>query len=185
MVPSPGPVSTTPSPVATTRAPTPPPTTTIQATPTGQGYLTYINSQYGFSISYPSGWTRQENQGTSAVVFTSPTSGMGDLPATMRVIVEDLTASPMSLEQYRAAQLAKKAGLDRFNTIYDLPYKGTNFNGWKVGYTYDSGAIMRSFEIYSIRGTLAYTIAFASRDDKFAGLSVQSDAMFRSFQFIG
>lgn len=181
VIPSPSPVPTTTPPVVPTGAPVPP-STTSRATPMGPDYLTYTNSQYGFSISYPSSWTKQENTGSSVVVFTSPSSGMSDIPATMRVAVDDLTANPMSLDQYRAAQLAKKSGLDKFNVIFDLPYKGTGFSGWKIGYTYVSGTIMRSFEVYAIRGTTGYILAFSSRDDKFAGYSVQSDTMFKSFQ---
>jgi len=184
VIPLPGPVSTTSPPVVTTGAPVPP-VTTSQVTTRGPDYLTYTNSQYGFSISYPSGWTVQENTGGSVVTFASPSSGMGDIPGTMSVTVEDLTASRMSLEQYKAAQLAKNNGLDKFNVIYDLPYKGTGFSGWKIGYTFDSGTLMRSFEVYAIRGTLGYTLAFSSRDDRFAGYSVQSDTMFKSFQLIG
>jgi len=104
---------------------------------------------------------------------------MGDIPVTMRVVVDD--QNTLSLEQYKNAQLAKKQGLDRFNTILDLPYKGPGFSGWKVGYSYDAGTIMKTFEIYAIRGTNAYTVTFTSRDDRFAGVSVPMDVMFKSF----
>ena len=127
------------------------------------GYLTYTNSQYGFSISYPSTWTIQENTGSSVVVFTSPSSGMGDIPATMRVVVEDLTANPMSLEQSRAAQLAKKNGIDGFNLIHDGPYKGNGFTGWKIAYTGNQGTLMEWVEVYTIKGTSAYTLPTRSK----------------------
>jgi hypothetical protein len=186
VIPAPAPAPTTQPPSApsgTIGTGVPPTATTGQVTQKGSDYLTYANSQYGFSLSYPSSWTKQENTGGNVVVFTAPSSGMGDIPATMRVAVD--SSNIMSLEQYKAAQVVKKQGLDRFNVVYDLPYKGTGFSGWKIGYTYDTGIIMRSFEVYTIRGTTAYTIAFTSRDDKFAGLSVQSDTMFKSFQFLG
>lgn len=181
---SPVPVSTTAAPVVPTGTPVPF-STTSRMTTEAPDYLTYTNSQYGFSISYPSGWMKQENTGSSLVAFTAPSGGTGDIPATMRITVDDLTATPMSLNQYRAAQLAKKSGLDSLNQIYDQAYKGIGFSGWKVGYTYNTGTIMRSFEVYAIRGTTGYTLAFSSRDDKFAGYSVQSDTMFKSFQLTG
>jgi hypothetical protein len=90
----------------------------------------------------------------------------------------------MSLDQYRAAQLAKKQNLDKFNMVYDIPYKGNGYSGWRLGYTYDTGVIMRTFDTYAIRGTMAYTISFTCRDDQFASYSVQSDTMFKSFQLI-
>ena len=184
VIPSPAPVSTTPPTVKET-VQVPPTTTMSQVTSRGSDYLTYTNSQYGFSISYPSSWTKQENTGSSVVTFTAPSSGTGDTPATMRITVDDLTATPMSLDQYRATQLAKKNALYSFNKIYDQAYKGVGFSGWKIGYTYNAGTIMRSFEVYAIRGTTGYTLAFTSRDDKFAGYSVQSDTMFKTFQLTG
>jgi hypothetical protein len=182
VIPLPSPVSTTPPPIATTAASVPPPTTTIQVTQKGSDYLTYTNSQYGFSISYPSGWTKQENTGSSVVTFTAPSSGMGDLPATMRVTVDDLTANPMSLDQYKTAQLAKRKGLDGFNLIADGPYKGNGFTGWKVAYTGNQGSPMEWVEIYAMKGMSAYTLTYTSKEDKYAGYVVQMDTMFKSFQ---
>jgi hypothetical protein len=182
VIPSPAPVSTTPPPVVTTSAPTPPQVPTSQATPRGPDYLTYSNSRYGFSLSYPSTWTKQENAETSTVTFTSPSKGMGDIPASMRITVEDLTANPMSLEQYKAAQLGKKKGLDGFNLIYDQAYKGNGFTGWKIAYTGNQGTLMEWVEVYAMKGMSAYTITYTSKEDKYAGYIVQMDTMFKSFQ---
>ncbi|MGA2933575.1 MAG: PsbP-related protein [Methanomicrobiales archaeon] len=182
VIPSPGPVSTTSPPIGPTNPPTPPQVPTSRATPTGSDYLTYSNGQYGFSISYPSSWTKQENAASSVVTFTSPSGGMGDMPASMRITVEDLTANPMSLEQYKAAQLAKKKGIDGFNLIQDGPYKGNGFTGWKVAYTGNQGSLMEWVEIYAMKGMSAYTLTYTSREDKYAGYVVQMDAMFKSFQ---
>jgi hypothetical protein len=179
--PSPGPVSTTPPPVVTTAAPTPPQAPTSQAIPGGSDYLTYSNSPYGYSISYPSGWTKLENAGSTVVTFTSPSGGMGDIPATMRITVEDLSASPMSLEQYKAAQLAKKKGLDGFNLIQDGPYKGNGFTGWKIAYTGNQGSLMEWVEVYAMKGMSAYTLTYTSKEDKYASYVVQMDNMFKSF----
>ncbi|HUK92736.1 MAG TPA: hypothetical protein VLU98_01730 [Methanomicrobiales archaeon] len=185
VIPSPAPVPITSAPAAPTGAPVPPVAPTSQVTAREPDYLTYTNSQYGFTMSYPSGWTKQENTGSSVVTFTAPSSGVGDLPATMRVTVEDLTANPMSLDQFRAAQLAKKNGLESFNLIYDQAAKGTGYSGWKVGYTYNTGTLMEGFEVYAIRGASAFTLTFISRMDRFAAYSVQSDTMFKSFQLTG
>lgn len=180
VIPSPVPQQTTPATAATTQAPAATTVATVQVTK-GADYVTYTNPQYGFSISYPVGWVKAEGAGGSVVAFTAPSSGMGDIPASMKVLVEDLTSNPMSLEQYKSAQLAKKQGLDRFNTILDLPYKGPGFSGWKVGYSYDSGTIMKTFDLYAIRGNTAYTVTFTARDDRLAGVSVPMDVMFKSF----
>jgi len=178
---APTPAQTTPIPVATTQTHALPLATTVQTTTTGGAYLSYTNTQYGFSISYPASWSVQENTGGSVAAFTAPSSGMGDVPATMKISVEDLSMTPTSLAQFRAAQLAKVQGLQNYNLIYDDPYK--DLNGWKVGYTYLSGSMMRSFVILTIRGSQGYTISFTSRDDQFAAYTVLSDTMFKSFKF--
>ena len=184
VIPSPAPVPITSAPAAPTGAPVPPVAPTSQVTAREPDYLTYTNSQYGFTMSYPSGWTKQENTGSSVVTFTAPSSGgVGGVPATMRVSVLDFTGNPTSLSQFRADQLAKAQGNENLNLIYDDAYK--DLNGWKVGYTYLSGTLMKTFEIYTIRGNTGYIISFTSRDDQFASLSVTSDTMFKSFQLTG
>jgi hypothetical protein len=182
VIPMPGTVSTTPPPVVTTSAPSPPQAPTAQATPKGSTDLTYSNTQYGFTLNYPSGWTKLENAGTSVVTFTSPSTGMGDTPAIMRVTVDDLSASPMSLEQYKAAQLAKKKGIDSFNLIYDQAYKGVGFSGWKIAYTGNQGTLMEWVEVNIVKGTTGYTLNFASKEDKYANYVVHMDNLFKSFQ---
>jgi len=183
VIPSPLPPSTTPPPVVTSRAPVPPTVKTI-ATPTLLSYLPYSNQQYGFSISYPEGWTKQENVGTNVVVFTSPSTGsLSDIPATMKIAVD--TGNTLSLEQYKNAQLAKRQNLDNYNMIYDQAYKGTGFTGWKVAYTANPGVLTEWVEVYAIQGSTAYTVAFSSREDRYASFVVEMDAMFKSFQVTG
>jgi hypothetical protein len=185
VIPAPAPAQTTLPPVTMTRTQAIPPATTAPVTTKRPDYLTYTNTQYGFSMSYPAGWSIQEGKGGSVVTFSSPSSGMGDTPATVKISVEDLSGNPMSLDQFKAAQLAKKQGLDKFNIIYDLAYKGPGFNGWKIGYTYDAGTLMKTFEVYILRGGQAYSIDYSSKEDRFAGYSVQMDNMLKSFQLTG
>jgi hypothetical protein len=182
VIPSPGTVSTTQPPVVTTGAPVPL-VTTSQVTTRGADYLTYSNSQYGFSISYPSGWTMQENTGGSVVTFQAPSEGRDDLYLeNMKVTVEDLSSSPMSLEQYKSAQLAKKQALANFNLIYDQAYRVSGFNGWKIAYTGNSGMLMEWVEIFTIRGTTAYDITFSAQESSYANYVVAMDTMTKSFQ---
>jgi len=182
VIPLPGPVSTTSPPVVTTGAPVPP-VTTSQVTTRGPDYLTYTNSQYGFSISYPSGWTVQENTGGSVVTFQAPSEGRDDLyRENLKVTVEDLSSSPMSLEQYKSAQMTKKQALANFNLIYDQAYRVSGFNGWKIAYTANSGMLMEWVEIFTIKGTTAYDITFSAQESSYANYVVAMDTMTKSFQ---
>jgi hypothetical protein len=177
VIPTPSIAQTTPVPAATTRTATPAPVTTSQVTMKIPDYLTYTNPQWGFSLSYPSGWTKQENVGTAAVVFTSP----GDTPATLRISVVDLSSNPMSPDQFKAAQIAKKAGLDLFNLIYDQAHKGNGFTGWKIAFTGNSGYLTEWVEVYAVKGTNGYILSFSSKEDKYAGFVVPMDNMIKSF----
>jgi hypothetical protein len=186
LIPSPTPPQTTPLYEVTTRAPAPPPATTSAVTTRGPDYLTYTNSQYGFSMSYPVTWTKQENTGGSVVTFQSPSEGRDDLYLeSMKVIVEDLSANPMSIEQYKNAQLAKKQTLSGFNKIMDGPYKVSGFNGWKIAYTADTGMLMEWVEIYTIKGTTAYDLIFSAQESHYYNYVVSMDTMINSFQFTG
>jgi hypothetical protein len=180
VIPSPVAEKTAMPTVATTQA-TSAPVTTVQAT-AGPDYLTYTNAQYGFTMVYPAAWNKQENTGTSVVVFSAPSQGMGDIPAGMRISVTDLSGTPMTLEQFKAAQLAKKTGL---NLIYDQAYKGNGFGGWKVAFTLNQAPLMEGVEVYVIRGPVAYTLAYSAMENKYAGLVVPMDTMFKSFALNG
>jgi hypothetical protein len=181
VIPSPGPISTTPPQVVTTAAPPPSQVPTAQATTKGPSeYLTYSNTQYGFSLNYPPGWIKQENAGANVVTFTSPSEGKDDLYLeNMKVMVEETS---MSLEQYKNAQLAKKQNLDSFNKVMDGPYKIGSFNGWKLAYTGNAGMLMEWVEIYTIKGTTAYNLVFSAQESHYANFVVPMDNMVKSFQ---
>jgi hypothetical protein len=185
VIPSPVPAQTTPAIAATTLTQPVTVTTTAMFTTKASDYLTYTNTQYGFSLLYPAGWSVQEGKGGSVVIFSSPSSGMGDNPATVKISVEDLSANPMGPEPYKNAQLAKRQTLSGYNNIYDLYYRGTGFNGWKIGYTSQAGTLLKTFEIFVIRGTTAITITYSSKEDQFAAYSQLFDTMLKSFQLTG
>jgi hypothetical protein len=182
MIPSPAPPQATPAYEMTTRA-VPPPVTTAANPTRGPDFLPYANSRFGFNMSYPATWTKQENTGTSVVSFTSPSEGRDDLYLeNMKVMVEDLSAAPMSLEQYKNAQLAKKQPLSGFNKIMDGPFKIGRFNGWKIAYTADTGMLMEWVEIYTIKGTTAYDLTFSAQESHYSNYVVAMDTMINSFQ---
>jgi hypothetical protein len=159
--------------------------TTVREVPTTQAaYLTYENTQYGFRMSYPAGWTVQENTGGAAVTFQAPSEGRDDLyRENTRVVVEDLSAQSMSLDQYKNAQLAKRQTIDGFNKIIDGPYKISGFNGWKIAYMGNTGMLMEWEEIFAVKGTAAYDITFSAQESHYANYVVAMDTMVKSFVF--
>ena len=185
VIPSPAPTPATPPPQVTSEPYARPPQTTVREVPTTQpAYLTYENTQYGFRMSYPAGWTVQENTGGAAVTFQAPSEGRDDLyRENMRITVEDLSSNPMSLAQYKDAQLAKRQALDNFNKIIDGPYKISGFNGWKIAYMANTGMLMEWVEIFTVKGTTAYDLSFSAMESHYAKYVVAMDTMVKSFVF--
>jgi len=187
VIPSPYPTATTPAPVVTTGVPLPMPVTTAKGGPaTPSTYLTYTSTQYGFSISYPAGWSVEENPAAGTVVFRAPAESRDDLyRENLAVTVKDLSANPMSLDQYHSAQLAKAQGITGFNKIIDTPYRLSGFNGYEIAYKGDTGMLMEWVDYFTIKVETAYDLTFTAQESHYANYVVPMDYMIKSFTFTG
>jgi len=64
-------------------------------------FNTYKNEEFGFQISYPLEWEIAEDFMGSVVMFLSPQETSEDtFRENLNIMVQDLTAQPMTLEQY-------------------------------------------------------------------------------------
>ena len=187
VIPSPYPTATTPAPVVTTGVPLPMPVTTAKGGPTTPAaYLTYESPQYGFRISYPAGWSVEENLAAGTIVFRAPAESRDDLyRENLAVTVKDLSANPMSLDQYRAAQLAKAQAITGFNKIIDTPYRLSGFNGYEIAYKGDTGMLMEWVDYFTIKVATAYDMTFTAQESHYANYVVPMDYMIKSFAFTG
>ena len=178
--------TTTPAPQETV-----PPTTpsagggpASHATTPASGWLLYTSPAYGFTLSYPASWTVREENGGATVTFISPSEGPTDtIREELKVVVEDLRASPMDLDTYVATKMeAGTKGLANYNLIMDTPYRIGTLNGHKVVYTGRLGSdLMEWVEIFTIRGLTAFTVTFTAEESHYRNFVVSSDRALKSF----
>jgi hypothetical protein len=80
----------------------------------------YANSQYGFSLSYPAGWTMQEDVPGTIAVFGGPASG--DFMANINIISDNLTGyTKLTLPEYAAmGDKLLQSRADNFTQVQEM-----------------------------------------------------------------
>ena len=157
---------------------------------TSTDWLTYSNSNSdcGFVMSYPSEWTKQEEWMGTVVVFLSPKDGTSDAgQENVNVVVEDLTANPMSLSEYWDLSLNQ---ISKFITDCNvIESSGTTVAGKpasRVVFTGQQGQYqLKYMQICTIRNNSAYTITYTSEVAKYADYVDIVNQMVDSFEFSG
>ena len=78
--------------------------------------LTYTNSEKRYTIKYPSEWSKSEQNGY--VAFLSPADSASDtFRENVNVMVQDMSANPMTLDQYTALTKGQIEGLKGSSVI--------------------------------------------------------------------
>jgi eukaryotic-like serine/threonine-protein kinase len=146
----------------------------------------YTSAAYGYTLSHPASWEVRSSDGGATVTFTSPAEGPSDtIRENLKVVVKDLSATPMDLDSFVASQMAiRKQGLANFNLIFDNPWKIGPTNGRKIAYTGTLGSDrMEWVEIYTIRGLKAYTLTFTAEQSHYPNFVENLDRSLKSFTF--
>lgn len=85
-------------------------------------WLTYIDNEKKYRISYPDTWEKKLDNGMA--IFLSKKESKEDLfRENVNVMVQDLSAQPMTLEQYTnltKEQIIKGAGSSAIQTVKDI-----------------------------------------------------------------
>jgi hypothetical protein len=168
----------------TTPAATGPPATATATTPPAATTSTFVSPAYGYTLIYPVAWSVREENGGATVTFTTPAESSSDtFRENLRVVVQDLTASPKDLDTFVASQLVtRKAGLANYNLILDGPIKIGTYNARKLAYTATLGSgRMQWVEIYTIRGLTAYSLSFTSEESHYRIFVEDLDKTLNSF----
>ena len=171
--PTPSPTPTTaPSPTAT-RTPTPTPAPTFTATPTPTltptpaptrtpGPLpvtTYENTFFGFSLSYPTGWTLLEFSALSPVLVATP-QGQTTPSLSVYVDYQEEVLSPAKAGELFIAQMAAMTG---FRVISEREIALTGVPAYEVVYAVGRGQEeTRSVVILSLRGSQLLASSFTA-----------------------
>jgi hypothetical protein len=164
----PAPALPEPAPSAPTPTPAPVPTPEPEPQPLpppAPETLTYINSEYGFSVEYPKDWDFEEGLMGVIVVLAGPFLEEEQFMININITSEELPKFPkMSLEDYSRVsemQIKKMAEnyeeVDRYDTtIADCPAIMCTFTS-----DYEGIAMMQT-QIYFLEENVAYVITYSA-----------------------
>jgi serine/threonine-protein kinase len=183
------------TPTATPAATRPPEALTATAaaaqpseTPTAQpttGLLTHDSPDYGIRIKYPADWTKDEQIMGAVVVFFAPTEGPSDIfQENVNIIVQDLSAQPMTLDEYTELSLGQ---IEQFITdpsildssavtLADIP-------GHRVVYTGKQGQYdLKWMQVWTVQNNKAYVISYTAETSKYSTFLGTAQEMIDSFE---
>ena len=149
------------------------------------GWLTYTDQANGFSIQYPKDWA-QMKQG-NAVIFISPRADSNDMfRENVNVILQDLSAQPMDLEQYGALSRKQIIGMYGANAI--ISQGSAILAGQKAEcLTYNMSYNGRAEKIKScwfIKSKMAYLFTYTAEPAQFTNYEKTATSLINSFTFI-
>ena len=157
---------------------------TAPAKPTEE-FLTYENPAEGIKIQYPSSWTKDES-GLNVVVFISPQESVSDMfQENTGIGIEDLSAQPMTLDQFTKLTVADITEMVSSENI--LESTATTLDGnpaHKLVYNRKSGADTYKFmQIWTIKNNRVYIISYvAETDNTYSNFLVTLTKMIDSFE---
>ncbi len=181
------PLGATQSPMPPTGTMTPPATgTTAPESPAPGGASAYTNSTYGYSLQYPSDWTKQESATGTVSFVANPQSAGAVVPGTMNILVEPMPAgTPMSLEAYAPAAIA--AIKSQFKSVNITTNVANTLGGQpahEVVYTAKQGKLtMELMQIFTIKDGKVLVITFGSTTADYAKYEPQVTQVIGSFAF--
>lgn len=135
----------------------------------------YTNDDYRFSLKYPETWSEEQIDNPitgEIVVFSSPKETDTDAFAEkVYVAVEDLSAEPVSLQQYSQAFLDRiKESESGHIELYEVfKTKIDNAPARTVIYSRQQGSLqLRQMESFTIKNNQVYIAIYTAERDKFA-----------------
>jgi len=148
------------------------------------GYLTYVNSSFGFRIKYPPDWSPQAGSAGAAIAFVSPAQGSSDsFRENVNVLVEDLADPSMSLGQYTDTSLRQaKTAIDAFRLLRSGPATLASRSAERVIYLGQIGRDLKFESVWLVEKGRAYVVTYTATPDAFAGTAPTAEAVIGSFE---
>jgi serine/threonine-protein kinase len=154
------------------------------AAPTGT-LATYENPTYGIRIEYPSDWTKQEQLAGTVVAFLAPRESGEDFVANVSILAQDLTAQPMTLDEYTNQTLGRIAQFVTDSVVLDSSAATLGGSpGHKAVFTGKQGTYgIQSMEVWTVKGDKAYLMLFVAAASRYPALLATAQEMIDSFEF--
>jgi hypothetical protein len=149
-----------------------------------EDWRTYSNSEHGYTATYPGGWEQSVKQG--AIVFTSPKeTETDDFLENVNILVQDLSSSPMNLEQY--TELTRKQINDYAGPQALLSLKGAVLAGkpcmecmYEMKY---NDRNLKFKQYWFILDNQAYLFTYTAEPASFSKYEATATRIMKSFKF--
>jgi len=146
----------------------------------------YSNEDYGFTMDYPDGWNYAEGFMGSIVAFMSGSEQNDVFTENVNVIGQDISASPISLEEYTTISLSQfEQYLTNFSLISseDIEIEGNPAH--KVVYTAKQGQFSLKFmQIWTIFDNEVFLFTYTGELAHFDDYSSQASEIMDSFSLL-
>ena len=145
----------------------------------------YSNPNYHIEMKYPSSWTYRDNIPGAMVGFASPREDAGDVfQENVIVLVQDMSSSPMSLENY--TKLSENQAVKMFplgKIVKSEPMTLSGLPGHKIIATHMQGQmVMKQMGAWTIIGSKAYLLTYSAEEEKFQKFLKDAESIFQSFE---
>lgn len=128
------------------------------------GFNSYTDGTHGFEIEYPSAWEAEENFFGTAVLFTNTAEATQTFAENISVVVQDLAATPYTLEEYRT--LSEEQIVTFFDGSEIIASEAATLSGlpaWRTAFSGTEGELSLVWDqYYLVTGTEAYILTFTS-----------------------
>ena len=148
------------------------------------GWLTYTDPTNKFSMQYPKEWSQKAQN--NAILFLSPRADANDqFQENVNIMLQDLSAQPMTLEQY--TDFSKKQLVEAFGANAIVSEGAATLAGQKTHYfvynmTYQGHSLKIKGEWF-IKGKTAYLFTYTAEPSQYAKYEETATAIINSFSF--
>lgn len=136
-------------------------------------FVKYENKPCGLTINYPENWGREEifNRLNGEIVrFAAPTNSDNNRPSQMTVIATDISANPVSLQEYISQHKNNLIQqVDGFRLVTEGNATVANASGYRLDFTsVDEGEKLRSIDFIVLKDFKAYTLTLVAAANKYS-----------------
>jgi hypothetical protein len=127
--------------------------------------IPYSNPNLGFTLEYPSNWTKQES-----LAFVSPQGGIGNRsPEVISITTEVLPTSDFSLDRYSEAVLGQVELLQGFKLLNSSSTTLAGLPAHKVVYTFtdENQTPLQNLQAWTIKDGIAYLVTYTGTPEEF------------------
>jgi hypothetical protein len=138
-------------------------------------FLTYENSDFGFSIRYPSDWKKEEEYTSKSsnvnivVSFAKRNESRIDTETDLYIRTEDFLGKNITLEDFAQQQKAYTSSLLAVSSFNESRTIAGNKLAWQIEYEFKGigGTVRRGLNSLTINDNIGYSLVFSTDKKSF------------------